>query len=204
MEAVSTGTVTVSSAMDVEGITEAVQGFVDAYNAVANFIDDYTGMEADGDPSTLAGESVLSSVQSNLQTVMSAIYLEGDLQGTSILGFSTQQDGTLELDTTKFRDALIDHPADAVAIIAGENGIFQALDGRLDIVLDPDTGSMSLRQESLDTQIEDLQDQIESSEANLEIYEETLRQQFTNLEIVLSRMQTMSSYLTQLFSTNNE
>ncbi len=204
MEAVATGTVTITSGMDVDGIVDSVQEFVDAYNAVANFLDDYTGMEMDGDASILAGESVLFTVQSNLQTVMSALYQEGDLQGTSILGFATQQDGTLELDTTELRDALTDHPADAVAIIAGENGIFQALDGRLDMVLDPDTGSMSLRQESLDTQIDDLQEQIEDAEANLEIYEDALRQQFTNLEIVLSQMQTMSSYLTQLFSNNNE
>jgi flagellar hook-associated protein 2 len=204
MEAASTGTATITSDMDVDGIVDSVQEFVDAYNAVANFIDDYTGMEADGNPSILAGESVLSTVQTNLQAVMSALYVEGDLQGTSILGFATQQDGTLELDTTDLRDALTNHPADAVAIIAGENGILQALDGRLDIVLDPDTGSMNLRQESLDQQIDDLQEQIEGSEANLEIYEQALRQQFTNLEIVLARMQTMSSYLTQLFSTNQQ
>lgn len=203
-EAVSTGSATITSDLDVSGVVEAVQEYVDAYNAVANFIDDYTGMEPDGDVSLLAGESVLTTVQSNLQTVMSSLYQSGDLQGTSVLGFATQQDGTLELDTAVLSDALTDHPADALEIIAGESGILQALDGRLDIVLDPDTGSMSLRQESLDEQIESLQEQIEADEANLEIYEDALRQQFTNLEIILSQMQTMSSYLTQLFGQKDE
>jgi len=145
-------------------------------------------------------ESVLSSVSSNLQNVMSALYSEGDLQGTSILGFATQQDGTIELDTDKLTDALTDHPDDTLAILAGPDGIFSAMDGRLDVVLDPDTGSMALRQDSLDDQIDDLDDQIGRSEANLAIYESALRAQFTNLELILAEMNSMGSYLTQLFA----
>jgi flagellar hook-associated protein 2 len=204
MDAIATGSVTVSVGLDTEGIVDTVQSFVDMYNDVANFIDDYTGMaDEDDHASSLAGEAVLSTVQSGLQAVMSGLYQAGDLQGTSILGFATQQDGTLELDTSKLQDALTDHPEDTLNILAGEDGIFQTMEGRLDIVLDPDNGTMTLRQESLDDQIDALQEQIADSEASTAIYEDALRMQFTNLEIVMAQMQAMSGYLTQLFASSS-
>jgi len=204
MQAVSAGTTTVSVDLDSEGIVTIAQEFVDAYNAVAGFIDDYTGMEEGGSVSSLAGDSdVLASVATSLQTVMSSLFASGDLQGTSILGFATQQDGTLELDTAKLTDALADYPDDALEIMAGENGIFATMDGRLDVVLDPDYGSLALRQESLDDQIDDVQEQIDDANAAMELYEEALRQQFTNLEMVLAQMQSMSTYLTQLFASTS-
>jgi len=204
MQAVSVGTTTVSVDLDTEGIVTIAQEFVDAYNAVAGFIDDYTGMEEGGTVSSLAGDSdVLSSVTSNLQTVMSGLYQSGDLQGTSILGFATQQDGSLTLDTSKLTNALADYPDDALEILAGENGIFASMDGRLDIVLDPDYGSLALRQDSLDTQIDDVQEQIDNANEAMELYESALRQQFINLELALAEMQSMSGYLTMLFSSTS-
>ncbi len=204
MDAVATGSITMTVDLDTTGITDTVQEFVDLYNEIANFVDDYTGMaDEDSNVSSLAGESVLTTVQSGLQAVMSGLYQSGDLQGTSILGFSTQQDGTLELDTSKLADALSDHPEDTLEILAGVDGIFQTMEGRMDIVLDPDSGTMTLRQESLDDQIDALQEQIADAEANTAIYEDALRQQFTNLEVVLAEMQAMSGYLTQLFATSS-
>ena len=205
MQAVSVGTTTVSVALDSEGIVTIAQEFVDAYNAVTGFIDDYTGMEEGGSVSSLAGDSdVLASVAASLQTVMSSLYASGDLQGTSILGFATQQDGTLELDSAKLTEALADSPDDALEILAGVDGIFASMDGRLDIVLDPDYGSLALRQESLDDQIDSLQDQIDDANDAMEMREAALRAQFVNLEMVLAQMQSMSSYLTQLFANSSQ
>ncbi len=201
-EAKSEGDAVVTVAPDTEGVIESVQTFVDAYNQAMSFIDTYTGMSADDQVSALASESsVLRQVQTALQSSMSGLYVAGDLQGASMLGFSTEQDGSLALDTDKLTAALSDHGEDALQILAGEDGIFAALDGRLDVIVDPDEGTIALRTESLDDQIETFEDMIAADEARLETYEDTLRQQFTNLEMTLAELQSMSSFVTALFSS---
>ncbi len=200
-EAMSEGDAIVTVAPDTEGVVEAVQTFVDSYNQAMSFIDSYTGIGANDSISALASESsVLRQVQSALQSSMSGMYVAGDLQGASMLGFSTEQDGSLSLDTDKLTDVLGDNYTDALEILAGTDGIFQSLDGKLDVIVDPDEGTLALRTESLDEQIEAFEDQILADEARLETYEDTLRQQFTNLEMTLAELQTMSSFVTALFS----
>ncbi len=200
-EAMSEGDAIVTVAPDTEGVVEAVQTFVDSYNQAMSFIDSYTGIGANDSISAMASESsVLRQVQSALQSSMSGMYVAGDLQGASMLGFSTEQDGSLSLDTDKLTDVLGDNYTDALEILAGTDGIFQSLDGKLDVIVDPDEGTLALRTESLDEQIEAFEDQILADEARLETYEDTLRQQFTNLEMTLAELQTMSSFVTALFS----
>ena len=200
-EARSEGSSVVTVAPDSEGVLETVQSFVDAYNQAMSFVDSYTGLDASENASVLAGESVLRSVQAALQSSMAGAYAVGDLQGTSMLGFSTQQDGTIELDSDKFLSALSDHPVDVMGILAGEDGLFQSLDGRLDVIVDPDEGTIAIRTESLDDQIQGFEDQIAADESRLEMYEDTLRQQFTNLEMTLAELQSMSSFVTSLFAS---
>jgi flagellar hook-associated protein 2 len=200
-EALSEGDAIVTVAPDTEGVVEAVQTFVDSYNQAMSFIDSYTGIGANDSISALASESsVLRQVQTALQSSMAGMYVAGDLQGASILGFSTEQDGSLALDTDKLTDVLGDNYSDALEILAGTDGIFQSLDGKLDVIVDPDEGTLALRTESLDEQIEAFEDQIAADEARLETYEDTLRQQFTNLEMTLAELQSMSSFVTALFS----
>lgn len=200
-EAKSEGSSIVSVARDTEGVVGAVQTFVDAYNQAMSFIDSYSGLDANDNASALSGESVLRSVQAALQSAMAGSYAAGELQGASILGLSTEQDGSLALDTEKLTTALVDHGQDAMMILAGPDGIFQSLDGRLDVIVDPDEGTIAMRTESLDDQIESFEEQIAADEARLETYEDTLRQQFTNLEMTLAELQSMSSFVTSLFSS---
>ena len=188
-------------APDTDGVLEAVQSFVDSYNQAMSFIDSYSGLDVNDNASALAGESVLRSVQAALQSSMGGAYAAGDLVGTSVMGFSTQQDGSIALDTDKFLAAINDHPQDVMTMLAGEDGLFQSLDGKLDVIVDPDEGTIALRTESLDDQIEAFEDQIAADESRLESYEDTLRQQFTNLEMTLAELQSMSSFVTSLFAS---
>ncbi len=200
-EAKSEGSSVVTVAPDTDGVLEAVQSFVDSYNQAMSFIDSYSGLDVNDNASALAGESVLRSVQAALQSSMGGAYAAGDLVGTSVMGFSTQQDGSIALDTDKFLAAINDHPQDVMTMLAGEDGLFQSLDGKLDVIVDPDEGTIALRTESLDDQIEAFEDQIAADESRLESYEDTLRQQFTNLEMTLAELQSMSSFVTSLFAS---
>lgn len=199
----ATGAADIAVTRDATATAESVQEVVDAYNEVMSFIDDNTGLDANGETSLLATESVLRSVEQSLQSALSGMYASGDLQGMSQLGFSTEQDGQLALDTAELEGLLTSNPEDVLEMLAGANGLFASLTERIDVVVDPDNGSITLRTESLDDQIEQFQDQIAAEEARLETYEDALRMQFNNLEMALAELQTMGNYLTMLFVGNS-
>ena len=58
-------------------------------------------------------------------------------------------------------------------------------------------------EDSLNSQIEDYQDRIDSQEKLLEIKEESLRREFIRMEIYLSQIATQSQWLTQQIAQLN-
>ncbi len=203
LDVASEGAADIAVIRDNEATVESIQSVVDAYNDVMSFIDDETGVDEDGSTSLIAGESVLRTVESSLQSAVSGLYESGDLRGMSSLGLSTEQDGSLSLDTDELESLLESSPEDVLEMLAGADGLFASLTERIDIVVDSDNGSITLRTDSLDDQIEDFQDRIAAEEDRLEIYEGALRQQFTNLEMAMAELQTMGNYLTMLFVGNS-
>ncbi len=202
-DAISLGTAQVTVTSDRGATVDAVQQVVDSYNAVMDFIDDYVGLDSSGNPSALGGETVLRTVQRSLQEAVSSLYTSGDLQGASSLGFATTQDGTLSLDAEKLSDALESSSDDVMEILTGTDGLFAGLTDKIDMVVDSSTGTLTLRTESIDALIETFQEQIDASEASLAKYEETMRQQFTNLEMAMAELQTMGTYLASLFASTD-
>jgi flagellar capping protein FliD len=96
---------------------------------------------------------VLRGVQRSMQSALSGVPGTGAIAGTSGMGLETLQNGSLQLDESLLRDALATAPDDALAILAGPGGVFATMDAGLELVVDPDAGTLTLRTESLDAQI---------------------------------------------------
>ena len=100
--------VTLSVAQDTTSIKQAINDFVDSYNAVISAIN----VQYKVDPNTyaageLANDSTLRSVQSSLLTdVTYAISDNGGITGLASLGINMQDDGTLTVDDTKLSSVL--------------------------------------------------------------------------------------------------
>lgn len=94
----------------------AMQGFVDAYNAVVGFIQQQQTAPRDGTSSLppLYGDSLLRLPKTALpQTLLSTISgAAADLSTAGMAGLSLGRDGKLSLDTTKFSAAFTDRQAD--------------------------------------------------------------------------------------------
>ena len=105
-EAGATTTVTVSrSASDAQ---KAVQGFVDAYNAVADFITQQSTAPKTGQTAPpLYGDNLLRQPKAALpQALLSTIGgTASDLSTAAMAGLSIGRDGKLTLNATKFNDA---------------------------------------------------------------------------------------------------
>lgn len=203
--------VTVSVATDEEALVEKVQAFVDAYNAVIDYYNTNTAYSPDdGIRGGLVGESSVRSVINSLGTMISSEYtdVDGAYTALSMVGISTNSDGTLELDTEELTEA-IQTDYDAVeALFTTEDDDTSAY-GPLatirnaieDLYLDSDTGTLTSRTDSLEESIEDQEERIADFEEYLVSYEERLREQFTYMETVLAELYASQDYLTALFAS---
>ncbi len=103
------------------GVTSEVNGFISSYNALVKTISDLTSY----DPETrtagiLNGDSgtriIASKIRSNINIV--APNLSGPFSTLAGLGITTQSDGTLQLDSTKFQNALDNNFDDIATLFA--------------------------------------------------------------------------------------
>ena len=146
----------------------------------------------------LLGDALLRSVESEIRrtvtdTVSSAP--EG-LQSLSMIGITTNSDGTLKLDEAELTRAL-ESDFDAVGkLFGGENGIGNRLDQVIDKHLDDDA-SLVKRAESLQKGKREITRRTDALDARMETIYQRYLKQFTALDTLLTQMQSTSAYLVQ-------
>jgi len=91
---------------DNTAIETAVNSVVTAYNAVIKDIAGQEKNDSSGNPEPLFGSPQLSSIQSALQSALFGGAASGSINSISQLGISSNQDGTLTLDTSTLDSAL--------------------------------------------------------------------------------------------------
>jgi len=122
-EAVGT-TVNVTLSADTAEMTKRVQGFVDAHNAMMNFINAEMKPAVTGLPSGLSGEISLRTVQRRVLSALgSGGYPGGTFSTLGEVGIRLRSDGTLELDGAKLDAAIQGNLEDLAAFFTtvGDN-----------------------------------------------------------------------------------
>jgi flagellar hook-associated protein 2 len=128
-------TVTVEVDRDTEAAVSAVEGFVDAYNALQAWVaDQFSGSGASDGASArpLSGDSALRQMRSQLRAAMQTQLLAGvagDLGRLADVGIEVDRYGQFQLDAGALREAL-ESDADAVARLFGVYGVGSAGDLR--------------------------------------------------------------------------
>ncbi|MFZ1832931.1 MAG: flagellar filament capping protein FliD, partial [Pseudomonadales bacterium] len=192
-------------AQDRAQLTSKVQAFVKSYNEVVNTISEVSRYDAaTGTAGPLNGDSTVRGIAFRLRGIISS-----SVEGTSTfgtlaeLGISTQSDGTLKLDTTRFNTALDSNFADVSQLFASENGVAKRLDDALESYIGRD-GSLATRSEGFDRQIKSIADQRDQLELRLEKIEKQYRDRFTALDALVSQLQSSGDFLlAQLQTTAN-
>jgi flagellar hook-associated protein 2 len=105
--------ITFSAEPNKTAIKQKVQEFVDAYNAVITFANTQNSYSQDtGTGGVLFGDSLLSGVRGTVQSALFDVPLDDVINDTagystlSVVGITTQRDGTLSIDQTKLDDKL--------------------------------------------------------------------------------------------------
>jgi len=105
---------TISVAQSTGPATTGVQSFIAAYNALQTTITNLTKYDAtNNQASVLTGDTTVRLVQNQLRSLVGGAVsgASSSLNTLSLIGITTNDDGTLALDTTKFNAALTSNPS---------------------------------------------------------------------------------------------
>jgi len=193
--------VTLTVVHDTNAASSAASGFVDAYNALASQL---KSRSAYGNATTpggsLAGDGTLRLMQDQLRGIFNTVASGGTLASLSQVGISTQADGTLKLDSSKFNNALTNNFADVTNLFSSATGFATRLVAWTKSVLSSGDGLIAARTKNLNDSIKDYNAQISRLEARMTALQKQYTTTYSNLNILLNNMSSTSSYLSQQLS----
>jgi len=218
LELKEAGAVTLTVDVDEEQVVTAVQNFVEKYNSTVELIQDNLAYNAESENTgTLFGDSTLIQIQSQLRGFLSRVVegVDSEVSQLGLVGIQTAsgvegaKSGRLEFDEDLFREKLDTHFNEITKLFGAETvpegeGIFAAVSNRL-FEWTRSGGLITAKTNSLDTRLQDVEDNIQRMEERLGQREEFYMRKFIALESTLSRIQTQSNWLTsQLAALNSQ
>lgn len=195
---VTTTPISLTVARDTDAVSKAVSGFVDAYNALYNQL---KSRSAYGDKSAaggaLAGDGTIRTMQSQLRAIFNTPASGGTLISLSQIGVTSNTDGTLKLDSSKLSSELSKNYNDVTNLFSSATGFATRLEAWSSTVLSVGNGLIATRTTSLQSSIKSYKDQIDRLETRMSILQKQYTTTYSNLNVMLSNMNSTSSYLTQ-------
>lgn len=192
-------TESLSVSLDKSAINSRLNEFVEAFNTLSdtlNFLTDYD-IETQ-EAGLLTGDFAARTIETQIRRTISSV-VEGASSSFSTLasiGITTQRDGSLGLDSSKLSTALLSNFDDVADLLAGDNGIVKVLDDKLDGFLKSD-GIIASRNTTFLAQLKDIDKQREKLDLRIESFEERIRLQYTNLDILVGQLQSTGDFVTQ-------
>ncbi len=215
VQGTNTTATTFSAEVDVEGTKEKFQEFIDAYNAVIEFVNAQNSYDDEGGPGgNLFGDYGLGRVAQTIRSELFDVPIDAanGYSSLGLIGIDLGSDGTLSIDEGEFEEKMMaDMDSFASFFTDSEGGILIGLDSAIDGLLkggENDDGStyesfFNTKEESLNSIVKSLDTRIEHMEYNLEKLEERLVMQYANLESVMSGLNSQMSYLSQALAASN-
>jgi flagellar hook-associated protein 2 len=187
--------VSIGVAVDTEAQTKASAEFVALLTGILTKIDNgskATVAAGQGEATTLGVFTGDSTVRALRMALADAVQHPVDGVSPSSIGISTDMYGVLSFDEEKFAEALAKDP-DAVS------GLFSAVAARVQdtakIYSDKYEGLLTSRITGQQSEVKGLGEQMERWDVRLAQRKATLERTYARLEVMLSQMQSQSSYL---------
>jgi flagellar hook-associated protein 2 len=149
----------------------------------------------------MLGDPVLSGIQNQMKQALYGLVNTGSSTYNSLasVGITTNNDGTLSLDTTKFTTALNAAPSAVSSLFSSAGGVAATLNTTINNELSSG-GIIDSRSTTLVTQENALTQKTDDLNTQMTALTASLTQQYSTLNTLLSSLQTTSSYLTQQFA----
>ncbi|MBF6617775.1 MAG: flagellar filament capping protein FliD [Candidimonas sp.] len=181
--------------------SKAINSFVSAYNNLQGIIKTLTSYDVSNQTSAaLTGDSLARSVQSQIRDALNAANSSGAMGSLSQMGITTDpKTGTLKVDNLKLDAALKDNMPDVQKFFASETGLSKRIGAVADNFVKTD-GLIGTATTSMTNSLKNLEDQYDTALGRIDAKMEAYRRQFTQLDVMMAQMNSVSSYLTQQLS----
>ncbi len=195
--------VNVTLAQDTTSMTNAINGFVSAYNSLNAYIHNETKYDAasktggplQGDPSIVGFQYQLRGLVTGTTTASSTF------QRLSDIGITVQADGSLAADSTKLAKAMTNVP-EVKKLLAnvsddpGAQGVMVRFQQLTDNALTTG-GRISSRETGLRAQLQRNSDSQTEMQTRLAATQQRYQTQFQALDTTMAKMTALSTYMTQ-------
>jgi flagellar hook-associated protein 2 len=202
--------VTIAVAADTGQATQTINSFVSAYNTVISDINSQFSVDANAQEGPLAGNSGLRSLQNQLLSAVSyAVSGTGQYVNLQSLGLEMQDNGTLQVNSKVFNDALNNHYQDFQNFFQSlsPQGFGNFFGNQMMQMTDVTLGPIALAVTGLQQTNQSLTNDINDFEARMTIVQQQLTDQYSALNATLeeypSLMQQVSSQLDSLSSSKS-
>jgi flagellar hook-associated protein 2 len=191
------GTSTVTVAGNTTSISNSLNAFVTAYNAVVAEVQKQHGQNA----GPLVGDSSVLAMESSLRQLADYSGSSGSINSLSQLGLQFTKTGTLTFDPTALSGLSSQQISDAISFLGDPNagGYLQFATNTLNSLMDPTTGLLPTEQQSLQAQstkeaqaINDAQDRVTQLGNNL-------MAQMAAADALISKLQSQTQFIVGLF-----
>ncbi len=187
---------------DTTAITAAAAGFVDAYNALASQMKSRSAYGTNGQAAgALAGDATLRAIQDQLRNIFLTPASGGNLTSLAQVGIAFQRDGQLALDKSTFSNAITTSFSDVTQLFTSATGFATRLEAWGTTTLSAG-GLIETRTQSLNQYVKDRNQEISRLEILMTAREKRYRTEYTNLNLMLSRMNSTSTFLTQQLASS--
>ncbi|MEG4676179.1 flagellar filament capping protein FliD [Enterobacter cloacae] len=201
---------------------KAISDWVTAYNSLQstiNSVTKYVAVDAGEDQSAsngaLVGDGNVRSIQAQLRSMLTDIQ-SGSVQIMAQLGITQDpakgSDGTmgnLKIDNDKLKKALTDNPAGVQQYFIGDGtttGLATKMSSTLDSMLSTSVGKTGVIQNAKDginKTLKSLSERYDDMEASIDATMARYKAQFTQLDVLVTKMTNTANYLTQQFTKSS-
>lgn len=210
----TTGNQTLTITKDTSKANSAITSWVDAYNTLLDqfsTLTKYTAVDTGADAQdssngALLGDSTLRTIQTQLKTMLTNAQSTSTYKTMAQIGITTDPtSGQLELDSDKLDAALSKDPDGVKEMIVGDGkttGITTTIATNLTGWLSS-TGIIQAATDGVSKTLNSLTDQYNTMSTRIDNLVARYKAQFTQLDILVSSLNTTSDYLTQQFATSS-
>ncbi|WP_158784448.1 flagellar filament capping protein FliD [Pantoea sp. BAV 3049] len=211
---VTSGNQSLTITKDTSGATSAITNWVNAYNTLQDqfsSLTKYTAVAVGADAQdtsngALVGDSTLRTIQSQLKSMLTNAQSSSTYKSLAQIGITSDPStGSLSIDSTALSTALDKDPDGIKEMIVGDGkttGIATTIGSNLTSWLSS-TGILQAATDGVSKTLNNLTDQYNNESSRIDDMVARYKTQFTALDVLMSKLNSTSSYLTSQFSTSS-
>jgi len=197
----SAGTATITVAGDTSNISNALQSFASAYNAVVNELAKNRGQNG----GALVGDSIVLAASQALDSIANFSTSGSGFTTLESIGLGFDQNGQLQFDPSQISSLSQTQITQLTSFLGSptSGGFLQAATSTLTSLVDPNTGLLTQDVNNTNDQITQTTQQISDDQDKVNALQTSLEAQMAAADALISTLEQQNNFVTGLFGQIN-